>query len=227
MIGVLASGEGTNLQALIDDGLPVAAVAANRSGARALGRAAAAGIPARAFELADHEDRESRDGEMAAWLHGHGVDLVVCAGYMHLLTDSFLRAFPQRIVNVHPSLLPAFPGARAIEDALAAGVPVTGVTVHYVDAGLDTGPVIEQREVALEPRATLAERIHATEHRLLPEVVRALVAASGSSLPQPGRRGRYGNTDPESTGAAAARVVGGAGLRPAGVDDGRWWRCAR
>ena len=174
MIGVLASGEGTNLQALIDDGLPIAAVASNRSGARALGRAAAAGIPARAFELGEYPDRESRDVEMAEWLHGHDVDLVVCAGYMHLLTDSFLRAFPQRIVNVHPSLLPAFPGTRAIEDALAAGAETTGVTVHIVDEGIDTGPVLEQRPVPVEPRDTLAERIHAVEHQLLPKVVRAL-----------------------------------------------------
>jgi phosphoribosylglycinamide formyltransferase-1 len=176
VIGVLVSGEGTNLQALIDEGLPVAAVASNRSGARALGRAAAAGIPARAFELDDYADRSSRDGEMAAWLREHGVDLVVCAGYMHLLTASFLDRFPQRIVNVHPSLLPDFPGARAIHDALAAGVDTTGVTVHLVDAGLDTGPVLEQLPVEIEPRATLEQRIHAVEHELLPRVVRQLCA---------------------------------------------------
>jgi phosphoribosylglycinamide formyltransferase-1 len=174
VIGVLVSGEGTNLQALIDDGLPIAAVASNRSDARALGRAAAAGVAARAFELADYPDRESRDVEMAEWLRGHGVDLVVCAGYMHLLTESFLRAFPQRIVNVHPSLLPAFPGAHAIADALEAGAAVTGVTVHVVDEGLDTGPVLAQEPVDVEPRDTLAERIHAVEHRLLPTVVRNL-----------------------------------------------------
>jgi phosphoribosylglycinamide formyltransferase-1 len=191
-IGVLVSGEGTNLQALIDDGLPIAAVASNRSGARALGRAAAAGIPARAFELGDYPDRESRDAEMAGWLRGHGVDLVVCAGYMHLLTDSFLRAFPQRIVNVHPSLLPSFPGTCAIDDALAAGVEVTGVTVHLVDAGIDTGPVLEQRQVPVEPRETLEERIHAVEHRLLPEVVRALLGASEPLVRPDGRRGQYG-----------------------------------
>jgi phosphoribosylglycinamide formyltransferase-1 len=176
LIGVLVSGEGSNLQALLDDGLPVAAVASNRSGARALGRAADAGVPARAFELADYPDRAARDEDMAEWLLGHDVDLVVCAGYMHLLTDSFLRAFPNRILNVHPSLLPAFPGARAIEDALAAGVPVTGVTVHLVDDGLDTGPVLEQRPVDVEPRATLEQRIHAVEHELLPRVVRSLCA---------------------------------------------------
>jgi phosphoribosylglycinamide formyltransferase-1 len=95
---------------------------------------------------------------------------------MHLLTPAFLDRFPQRIVNVHPSLLPAFPGARAIEDALAAGVAVTGVTVHYVDEGLDTGPVLEQRPVEVEPRATLEQRIHAAEHALLPRIVRQLCA---------------------------------------------------
>lgn len=174
MIGVLVSGEGSNLQALLDEGLPIAAVASNRSGARALGRAAAAGVPARAFELADYDDREARDAEMAEWLRGHDVDLVVCAGYMHLLTEPFLRKFPQRIVNVHPSLLPAFPGARAIADALAAGVAVTGVTVHLVDEGLDSGPVLEQQPVEVEPRETLEARLHAVEHRLLPKVVKQL-----------------------------------------------------
>lgn len=174
MIGVLVSGEGSNLQALLDEGLPIAAVASNRSGARALGRAAAAGVAARAFELADYDDREARDAEMAEWLRGHDVDLVVCAGYMHLLTEPFLRKFPQRIVNVHPSLLPAFPGARAIADALAAGVAVTGVTVHLVDEGLDSGPVLEQQPVEVEPRETLEARLHAVEHRLLPKVVKQL-----------------------------------------------------
>jgi phosphoribosylglycinamide formyltransferase-1 len=113
---------------------------------------------------------------MASWLREHDVDLVVCAGYMHLLTPAFLDRFPQRIVNVHPSLLPAFPGARAIADALAAGVETTGVTVHVVDAGLDTGPVLEQQPVEVEPRDTLEQRIHAVEHELLPRVVRQLCA---------------------------------------------------
>ena len=176
MIGVLASGEGTNLQALIDAGLPIAAVASNRAGARALERAEAAGIPARVFELDDYGDRAARDRELADWLLLRGVDLVVLAGYMHLLTTPFLERFPDRIVNVHPSLLPEFPGAHAIDDALAAGVDTTGVTVHFVDEGLDTGAVIRQEHVAVEPRATLVERIHAVEHRLLPEVVQELCA---------------------------------------------------
>ena len=176
MIGVLVSGEGTNLQALIDAGLPIAAVASNRGDAAALGRANAAGIPNRVFELDGYSDRAARDRELADWLQLRGADLVVLAGYMHLLTPVFLERFRDRIVNVHPSLLPQFPGGRAIADALDAGVDTTGVTVHYVDEGLDTGAVIRQETVAVEPRATLVERIHAVEHRILPEVVRELCA---------------------------------------------------
>ena len=176
MIGVLVSGEGSNLQALIDAGLPIAAVASNRPGVRALERAQAAGIPARVFELERYADRASRDRELADWLLLRGVELVVLAGYMHLLTMPFLDRFPDRIVNVHPSLLPDFPGAHAIDDALAAGVDTTGVTVHFVDEGLDTGTVIRQEPVSVEPRTTLVERIHAVEHRLLPEVVHELCA---------------------------------------------------
>jgi len=176
MIGVLVSGEGTNLQALIDSGLPIAAVASNRGDAGALARADAAGIPSRVFELDGYSERAARDRELADWLQLRGVDLVVLAGYMHLLTPVFLDRFRDRIVNVHPSLLPQFPGGQAIADALDAGVDTTGVTVHYVDEGLDTGVVIRQEAVAVEPRATLVERIHAVEHRILPEVVRELCA---------------------------------------------------
>ena len=176
MIGVLVSGDGTNLQALIDAAAPIAAVASNRAGVRALQRAQEAAIPARVFELDRYADRDARDREMADWLQLRGVELVVLAGYMHLLTPSFLDRFPDRVVNVHPSLLPAFPGVRAIADALASGVDTTGVTIHYVDEGLDTGAVICQEPVAVEPRATLVERIHAVEHRLLPEVVYELCA---------------------------------------------------
>ena len=174
MIGVLVSGEGTNLQALLDAGLPVRAVASNRRGARALERAEQAGVAAAVFELAAYLSRAERDEAMAAWLASEGVELVVCAGYMHLLTPVFLDRYPGRIVNVHPSLLPEFPGARAIDDALAAGVATTGVTVHLVDEGLDTGDVIRQEPLPVEPRETLTERIQAIEHRLLPEVVREL-----------------------------------------------------
>jgi phosphoribosylglycinamide formyltransferase-1 len=178
MIGVLVSGNGTNLQALLDAGLPVAAVASNRRDAYALQRAREAGVPTATFSLDCHADREERDLVMATWLEERGVELVVLAGYMHLLTKPFLDRFPERIVNVHPSLLPAFPGAHAIDDALAAGIDTTGVTVHVVDEGLDTGPVLAQREVPVEPRDTLAERIHEVEHELLPRVVSECLARS-------------------------------------------------
>jgi phosphoribosylglycinamide formyltransferase-1 len=175
LIGVLVSGNGTNLQALLDEGLPVSAVAANRKDAYALERARAAGLPVATFPLDCHADRDERDLVMATWLEEHGVELVVLAGYMHLLTRPFLDRFPDRIVNVHPSLLPAFPGLRPIEDALAAGVSTTGVTVHLVDEGTDTGTVLAQEQVPVEPAETLEERIHTVEHRLLPAVVREMI----------------------------------------------------
>jgi phosphoribosylglycinamide formyltransferase-1 len=177
VIGVLVSGRGSNLQALLDAGLPVRAVASNRKDAYALVRARSAGVPTATFSLDCHADRQERDLVMATWLEEHEVELVVLAGYMHLLTKPFLARFPGHIVNVHPSLLPAFPGMHAIEDALAADVETTGVTVHVVDEGLDTGPVLRQEPVPLEPRATLEERIHAVEHRLLPTVVREMMVA--------------------------------------------------
>jgi phosphoribosylglycinamide formyltransferase 1 len=172
MVGVLVSGNGTNLQALLDEGLPVAAVAANVA-CPALEHAP--GIPTKVFALDDYSDRSSRDLAMASWLEEHGVELVVCAGYMHLLVPEFLERFPSRVLNVHPSLLPAFPGAHAIDDALAAGAETTGVTVHVVDEGLDTGPIVAQEPVPVEPRETLVQRIHAVEHRLLPAAVRELL----------------------------------------------------
>lgn len=173
MIGVLVSGRGTNLQALLDAGLPVVAVASNIGDAPALGRARAAGIATGIFELDDYVSREERDGAMADWLTGEGAELVICAGYMHLLTPGFLDRF--RAINVHPSLLPAFPGTRAVEEALAAGVGETGVTVHFVDEGIDTGPVILQEAVRIVPgdsAETLHARLQEVEHRLLPEAVR-------------------------------------------------------
>jgi phosphoribosylglycinamide formyltransferase 1 len=173
MIGVLVSGEGTNLQALVDAGLPIAAVASNRGDAPALRRASNAAV----FELGDYESREARDAAMADWLHEQDVTLVVLAGYMHLLTPAFLERFPNAVVNVHPSLLPAFPGAHAVEDQLAAGVTESGATVHIVDGGVDSGPVLAQERVPVLPDdtpATLHERIKAVEHRLLPEVVAEL-----------------------------------------------------
>jgi phosphoribosylglycinamide formyltransferase 1 len=177
MIGVLVSGEGTNLQALIDEGLPIAAVASNRAGARGLERAAGAGIAAEVFPLDGYAGRDERDAAMADWLVSNGVEWVVLAGYMQLLRPSFLDRFPERVINVHPALLPKFPGAHAIEEALAAGERETGATVHYVDEGVDTGPVIVQERVSVEDDDTvesLRARIQAVEHRLLPRVVRDL-----------------------------------------------------
>ncbi len=176
MIGVLVSGEGTNLQALVDAGLPIAAVASNRNDARALARV---DVPSAAFELRDYADRPSRDAAMAEWLAQHGVGLVVLAGYMHLLTPAFLERFPNAIVNVHPSLLPDFPGAHALAEQLAAGVTESGATVHLVDEGVDSGPILAQERVPVLPAdtvETLHERIKAVEHELLPKVVRELCA---------------------------------------------------
>ena len=179
MIGVLVSGEGTNLQALLDEGLPVSAVASNVSGARALERAGKAGVASAVFELDDFSSRRERDAAMADWLEDHRVELVVCAGYMQLLTPAFLERFP--VINVHPSLLPAFPGTRAVEEALRAGVDETGVTVHFVDEGVDTGAVIAQEVVPVRPRDTpdtLHSRLQAVEHRLLPEAARRYLAGA-------------------------------------------------
>lgn len=176
MIGVLVSGEGTNLQALVDAGLPIAAVASNRGDAPALARV---NIPTRAFELRDYDGRAARDTAMAEWLRERGVDLVVLAGYMHLLTPAFLDRFPDAIVNVHPSLLPRFPGAHAVEEQIAAGVTESGATVHLVDEGIDSGPILAQERVpvlANDTPATLHERIKKVEHELLPKVVRELCA---------------------------------------------------
>ncbi len=173
MIGVLVSGAGTNLQALLDADLPVSAVASNTAGAQALERAERASVPAAAFLLEDYADREARDEAMADWLAEQRVELVVCAGYMQLLTPGFLARFP--CINVHPSLLPAFPGLDAVGQALATGAEETGVTVHFLDEGVDSGPVIVQERVAIEPGDTagsLYTRIREVEHRLLPDAVR-------------------------------------------------------
>ena len=172
MIGVLVSGTGTNLQALLDAGLPVAAVASNKRGAPALARAA--GLPTETFELDDYADRAERDDAMGRWLQDQGVRIVVLAGYMHLLTAAFLDRFPDAIVNVHPSLLPDFPGAHAVEDQLAAGVTESGATVHLVDQGVDSGPILAQERVPVhedDTPETLHERIKRIEHDLLPRVV--------------------------------------------------------
>jgi phosphoribosylglycinamide formyltransferase-1 len=182
-VGVLASGEGTNLQALLDTvhgrEVRVVAVASDQPSARALERARAAGVPTRVFLRSEYGARAARDGAIADWLEAEGVELVVLAGYMAILDASFVARFPDRILNVHPSLLPAFPGLRAIEQALDHGVKVFGVTVHLIDEDVDTGPIILQRALeapdARDP-ADVHARLRPIEHELLPRAV-ALVAA--------------------------------------------------
>jgi formyltetrahydrofolate-dependent phosphoribosylglycinamide formyltransferase len=179
LIGVLVSGEGTNLQALIDSGLPITGVASNTPGARALERAERAGIPTSAFPAEAYADRDERDEAIASWLEQRDVRLVVCAGYMHLLRPCFLERFPGRVVNTHSAPLPDFPGARPIEDVLEAGVPETATTVHYVDEGVDSGPVIAAERVPVlvgDDASSLRARVQAVEHRLLPQVVRELIS---------------------------------------------------
>jgi phosphoribosylglycinamide formyltransferase-1 len=178
MIGVLVSGTGTNLQALLDAQLPVVAVASNRRDAPALARAGS--LPTASFELGDFASRAERDAAMAEWLQRQGVEIVVLAGYMHLLTPQFLAQFPERVINVHPSLLPEFPGAHAVADQLAAGVRESGVTVHVVDEGVDSGPILLQERVPVlegDTVETLHVRIKQVEHRLLPQAVEELLCA--------------------------------------------------
>lgn len=193
-VAVLASGIGTNLQALLDrvhgrDGLEIVAVGSDKPGAAALDRARRAGVPVGVFPTAEFETRAARDAAMALWLADVGVDLVVMAGYMQLVGAEFLSRFPRRVINVHPALLPAFPGLDAVAQALEYGVKVFGVTVHFVDEGVDTGPVILQRAVEL-PQARdpdeVLEHLHPIEHDLLVEAVRLLAA------------GRIGFEEPES-----------------------------
>ncbi len=187
-VAVLASGAGTNLQALLDtahgrDGVVLVAVASDKPGAPALERAQSAGVPVQAFGVNEYGDREPRDRAMAEYLRGRGADLVVLAGYMQLLSRSFLAAFPARVINVHPALLPAFPGLKAIEQALEYGVKVFGVTVHFVDEGVDSGPVILQRAVELPDARDPAEVIEALrpiEHELLPQAVRLIARGAVS-----------------------------------------------
>jgi phosphoribosylglycinamide formyltransferase 1 len=182
-VGVLASGEGTNLQALLDTvhgkEVKVVAVASDQPSAPALRRAEAAGVPTHVFLRSDYGDRAARDAAMADWLVQSGVELVVLAGYMALLDAAFVARFRDRILNIHPALLPAFPGIRAIEQALEHGVKVFGVTVHLVDEGVDTGPIVLQRAIELPEARTPAEvheRLRPMEHELLPRAV-ALMAA--------------------------------------------------
>ncbi len=188
-IAVLISGEGSNLQALLDnvhgrDGIEIVGVVSSRAEARGLERAHAAEIETAVFSLADEPDRAKRDEALAGWLEDRGVELVVLAGFMELLTPGFIRRFAGRIVNVHPALLPSFPGLGAIEQALEHGVKVAGVTVHFVDEGVDSGPIVLQEAFELPYHrdiATIERHFHEVEHRLLPEAVR-LIAAGRVSL---------------------------------------------
>jgi phosphoribosylglycinamide formyltransferase-1 len=190
-VAVLISGTGTNLQALLDrvhgkpvpdsaaDTIEIACVAASRSDAPGLGRAERAGVETAVFAIADHPDRPARDRALAEWLEAREVDLVVLAGFMELLGPELVGRFPNRIVNVHPSLLPAFPGVGSIEQAVEHGVRVTGVTVHFVDEHLDNGPIVFQEALELSYPARIAQiedRVHALEHRLLPRAVELIAA---------------------------------------------------
>jgi phosphoribosylglycinamide formyltransferase-1 len=179
-VGVLASGSGTNLEALLGTvhgrEADIVAVASDKPDAFALQRASRAGVPSRVFERAAYDTREARDAAIADWLQDAGVELVVLAGYMQLLGGAFLRRFPDAVINVHPALLPAFPGLAGIAQAVEYGVKVFGVTVHFVDEGVDTGPIILQSAIELPAGAADAEAVHDAlrplEHRLLPEAVR-------------------------------------------------------
>ncbi len=185
-VGVLASGTGTNLQALIDrahgrEGVVVRGVASDKPGARALQRAREAGIDAEVFPGDASGGREARDAAMVAWLRERDVELVVLAGYMQLVSDAFLAAFAKGVINVHPSLLPAFPGLGAVQQAIDYGAKVFGVSVFFVDGGVDTGPLILQRALELPDATdaeTVLERLHPIEHELLVDAV--LLIAHGA-----------------------------------------------
>ena len=182
-VAVLISGTGTNLQALLDTvhgrEVEIACVASSRPGAPGLERAQRVGVETAVFAIRDHPDRAARDRALGDWLEAREVDLVVLAGFMELLGPEFIGRFRNRIVNVHPSLLPAFPGVGAIEQAVEHGVRVTGVTVHFVDERLDNGPIVFQEPLELSYPARIAqieERVHALEHRLLPRAVKLIAA---------------------------------------------------
>ena len=219
-VGVLASGAGTNLQALLDGvhgkEAEVVGVAADRPTASALERAQGLGIETGVFVLAEYEDRAARDEAIADWMSERSVELIVLAGYMAILTSRFLRRFPGAIVNVHPSLLPAFPGIRAIEQAIDYGVKIFGVTVHFVedDGGVDTGPVILQRAVRARrrdrsrprPRGAAADRARAAARGRAPDRPRRRAARPGQPAQDAGQ-GVVGSP----AAAAAAGSAGAAG----------------
>jgi phosphoribosylglycinamide formyltransferase-1 len=194
-VGVLASGEGTNLQALLDSvhghEAQIVGVVSDKPDAGVLVRARAAGVPVSVFPLAQYSDRPARDAAIADWLDERGVRLVVLAGYMALLTPGFLARFPGAVLNVHPALLPAFPGIGSVEQAVAYGVKVFGVTVHFVDEGIDTGPIVLQRAVELTGAPDAAEvrsHLRPMEHALLPEAVRLFARGAVAADPANPRR---------------------------------------
>ena len=208
-IALLASGEGTNVQALLDAQASgalgparIAVVGSNRPSARALERARAANIPAVAVDHKAFPDRGAFEAALLDALAPHAPDAIVLAGFMRVLTPRFLDAYPGRVINTHPALLPAFPGAHAIEAALAAGVRITGATVHFVDAGVDAGPIIAQRAVPVfadDTADAVRARIQAEEHVLLPAVVRALaegrISCEGRRVTVAPARGADANAD--------------------------------
>lgn len=185
-IGVLVSGTGTNLQAILDrlhgrEGIEVACVASNNDDATALERAREAGVETAVFRREDYPSRQARDAAIGDWLVERDVDLIVLAGYMELLSPDFVQRFSNRMINVHPALLPSFPGLDAIGQALAHGVRVTGVTVHFVDEGVDSGPIILQQAIEVpytRNRSQLEEEIHRVEHELLPQAIRLIAAGA-------------------------------------------------
>lgn len=197
-VAVLASGVGTNLQALLDGvhapggAVEIVGVASDQPEAPALARARAAGVSSSVFRRGDYPDRAARDAALTGWLDELGVELVVLAGYMALLDAAFVRRWDGRLLNVHPSLLPAFPGLRAIEQAFDYGVALYGVTVHLVDEGVDTGPILLQAALAL-PEAPDADAVRAAlrplEHRLLCDAVIAF--AEGRVAQDPVRLRRW------------------------------------
>ncbi len=179
-LGVLASGAGTNLQAILDAiqagalDARVAVVVSNVPGAPALDRATAAGVPTLAIDHREHESRESFDAALVRALRKHEVEWVILAGFMRIITPTFIDAFPNRVLNIHPALLPAFPGTSAPAQALEKGVKVTGCTVHIVDEGVDTGPILAQAAVPVLPgddEESLTARIQVEERRLFPMVI--------------------------------------------------------
>jgi len=205
-IVVLASGGGTNLQAILDqlhggeEGIEVVGVGSDKPEATALERARKDDVETAVFPAADYDDRQARDQALGDWIEGREADLVVLAGYMQLLSSEFVARFRNRVINVHPALLPAFPGIDAVQQAIDHGSKITGVTVHFVDEGVDSGPIILQRPVPVAPNRDWDETekaIHATEHALLPETIR-MIAAGRVSFDE--ANPRYVRIEPEDEG---------------------------